>query len=835
MDEGKVGSIKKFELPIPLLKEFYDGNVVIIIGSGVSSSAGIISGSQLAISLYDELLSDLRKSGESGRIKELERLDKTNLREISQKHAVYYSNNDKPKEKVRELILESANGANPEVFQLLNGLPICDIITTNYDRMIEKCQTGANHKVVFEKKGLLIGNINKNYTNILKIHGDLEDPESMVLTKHDYDDYDKDHPKLLQEIKQRLEKCTILMIGYSLEDENLRRFVSSYRNAGSKRGYWITSTDNQFREDEWQNFDCKKIDANEYLRILVDEIKRYQEENPKETMEISKKAESSTDKNPFKFYKTDSVPFWDFQIVGQYFVPPVEYAKITEPGTHTIIEGDRGSGKSMVLRFLSLETQLSLPEPISRVDEFIGFYIKMDPGLVETAARSPSTDYDHWITFFTHFLNLLFTERIIEIINLCHAKRLSLESDKIAEKRVCKFIGRRLLSLDLGDDADFLQIISLIRDERENLATIDRRNSVTSRTSTRYIFDLINELQQYSKLFQEKPIYLLIDEVDNFDEDQLKVLNLFLRTRDAPISYKIGVKTGCMKYTDPKGKKLELGNDYEHLYCDRFIRSQWESLREFFEKLANTRLQKNGYDIDIKCLLPMDTRIKYSGFENYCYLSSGIIRSYITLIKDTVYNAYPEIVETKVTFEPIPAKKQETVIKIKSRIHFNNYGGCEHPLEVKKTIEILGSLFKQILYHSRKRVADDPKKELRTVSQIEIKNFNNLSPFMQNILKETVDCNLLQIPLGARSQEAAAAPFNGYKLHRMIIPYFSLELPNRFPRTLKAEQVNVIEDVIYNRIKEKDFLEPIIKSINFDKDEEISQTTYEFDYGTNTI
>ena len=46
--------------------------------------------------------------------------------------------------------------------------------------------------------------------------------------------------------------------------------------------------------------------------------------------------------------------------------------------------------------------------------------------------------------------------------------------------------------------------------------------------------------------------------------------------------------------------------------------------------------------------------------------------------------------------------------------------------------------------------------------------------------------------------------------------------------------MNVIEDVIHDRTKEKDFLDPIIKSINFEKEEEISQISYEFDYGTNT-
>lgn len=824
------------DIPIPLVKNLVNGNTVIIIGSGVSISAGIISSGEICNKLYTELNKDIKeqKPDDIEKIKEINN-EKNNLAKLSQIYSDYYGDN-RAKHEVRELVIDSSKKADPSIFRSIAKLPICDIITTNYDRMIEESQDNHNYRIIIEiPDNGIQGNYNKNATNIFKIHGDIENPQSIILTQDDYDNYFEKHPEMLKYIERIFSENSILILGYRLNDYNIRSLMNKFKSNITKKVYWVDINHPPFAQEQWPNTQIIQNDAKEFIQKLLDKIELYHNQNPKETMNISKKAESELDSNPFKFYKTDSLKYSEYNTIAQYFVQPLDFALMIEPGTHTIIEGDRGSGKSMMLRYLALETQLALKPDESFIKEFIGFYIKMDPGLIETASKSETENEETWITFFTHFLNLLITERILDTLKLCKKKKLGLIENSNGEISLCKFINRRLLDNKM-EVIKIPEILNYVRDERERMSTIDKRNMVHTRTSTRYIYDLCEILAEYSNIFDEKSFYFLLDEVDNLDTDQMKVLVLFLRSRDAPISYKIGVKTGCMKYTDPKGKILQYQDDYESFYCDRFIREKSQNLIEFFEKLSDTRLKKNGQSIKIKDLLP-EAEIKeehdYSGFKNYCLLSSGIIRSYITLVKDTIYDSYPEICQNKIEIESIPPKKQNQVIKIKSRIHFNNFSGCKNPSEVKILIEILGSLFKSILAKSEDRIQNNIKGELRTVSQIQIKDYEKLNPFLKELFIDAENNNLLQRPLTSRTTKKDSAPYIGYKFHRLLIPYFYLKLPNRFPRTIPADQMNKITDIIEGKISEKPFIEDLIKPLDFSKNsDQTPLDSREFDYGS---
>ena len=816
-----------FKIDIQLIKGIIEEKFLIVIGSGVSESAKVISSSALTNALYLELKLDLTKNGKTREISELENV-KNDLKKVSQKYQDFYREN-KAKQKARELILSSSKTANLEIFKNIAKLPICDIVTTNFDHLIENNQNRLNYKKIVEKACVLSEKPNKTHTNIFKMHGDLDDLDSMVLCQSDYDEYENQHPHIVSELKRRFEENSLLVLGYSANDDNFRKVFSKFRKDFTKQIYWVKREKTDFIESEWPAVNFIEMDVSNFLDILIDEINRYSNENPIQTMNIPKIPDQKTDQNPFKFFKTDSLPSSDFATIAKFFVEPMVFSMLIEPGTHTIVEGDRGSGKSMMLRYISLETQLSLPLA-SRHTNFIGFYIKMDPGLIETAKKIKSQDLEHWINFFTHFLNLLITERIIDTLILCRKKTLiTVNPDN--EEKLCGFIVHRLLSNKQTIPKNFDQLLTLIIDDREKMATIDLRSSIIPQTSPRYTYELVKHLEEFDLFFSDKSIYLLLDEVDNLDDDQMEVLVLFLRSRDAPISYKIGVKSNSIKLVDPYGKALQHIDDYEHVYSDRFIKEQKNQVFKFYEDLANNRLYAYEYQIKIKDLLPRDEGDQYTGFKGYCYLSSGIIRSYITLIKDTVYRAYPQINRSKVELLPIPPKRQHQTIKIKSNIHFNEYGKCEHPYEVKKLIEILGSLFKEILKLSRERIHEGLSKELRTVSQIEIKDFNEMDPIIKQYLNEAVKHNLLQIPLIARQQEVSSSPYHGYKIHRLLIPYFLLELPNRFPRTINAKQMNIINDIIRGNRHENDFINPIIKELNFSEEDSYPKHLREFDYG----
>ncbi len=98
------------------------------------------------------------------------------------------------------------------------------IITTNYDTLLENSASikTANYKVIYEDKELL-SNASDGY--IIKMHGDIDRPETIVLKESDYIDYEHTHPLISTYIKSLLVNHTFMFVGYSLNDNNLNLII----------------------------------------------------------------------------------------------------------------------------------------------------------------------------------------------------------------------------------------------------------------------------------------------------------------------------------------------------------------------------------------------------------------------------------------------------------------------------------------------------------------------------------------------------------------------------------------------------------------------------------
>lgn len=119
------------------------------------------------------------------------------------------------------------------------------IITTNFDRLIEntKRPNSMMYKVIVKDEDLLTPQISNNY--IIKMHGDINDSESIVLKESDYLDYQKKHILIETFIKSLLIDHTFLFIGYSLNDYNLKLIIN-----------WIESLAKEYnaRENRSKNY-----------------------------------------------------------------------------------------------------------------------------------------------------------------------------------------------------------------------------------------------------------------------------------------------------------------------------------------------------------------------------------------------------------------------------------------------------------------------------------------------------------------------------------------------------------------------------------------------------
>lgn len=99
------------------------------------------------------------------------------------------------------------------------------IITTNYDKLIEICQSTQvdNYDVVVMDKDLLCSNKKRH---IIKMHGDMSIPETIVLKEADYLQYSQNHVLIEMFVKSLLADHTILFLGYSMNDYNIKLIIS---------------------------------------------------------------------------------------------------------------------------------------------------------------------------------------------------------------------------------------------------------------------------------------------------------------------------------------------------------------------------------------------------------------------------------------------------------------------------------------------------------------------------------------------------------------------------------------------------------------------------------
>lgn len=62
---------------------------------------------------------------------------------------------------------------------------------------------------------------------IFKIHGSIEDPESLIINEQDYIDFDKRSPYLAAKLMTIFMEYPIIFMGYSISDTNIQKIIKS--------------------------------------------------------------------------------------------------------------------------------------------------------------------------------------------------------------------------------------------------------------------------------------------------------------------------------------------------------------------------------------------------------------------------------------------------------------------------------------------------------------------------------------------------------------------------------------------------------------------------------
>lgn len=253
-------------IPKPLLKDFICNRVVPFVGAGFSKNADIPDG--ISMSDWNELgkkvaseLPDYQFEG--------------NAIDAFSYYEVLYSRSKLVELLMRELHISEINpGKTIDAFCNLFSGTIC---TTNWDFLLEDSLT-LMHKpfstVVTEDRLSVDPQLD---CKILKLHGDFNHPNKMVITENDYDMFLNRNPLFATYVSNLFISNTMLLIGYSLDDNDFRsiwKVINSRLGAMAQPAYVLLVNPSQEQVYRFQRRNIRVINlpgtAKNYKKILYD-------------------------------------------------------------------------------------------------------------------------------------------------------------------------------------------------------------------------------------------------------------------------------------------------------------------------------------------------------------------------------------------------------------------------------------------------------------------------------------------------------------------------------------------------------------------------------------
>lgn len=197
-----------------LVERFAHGNGTVFVGAGISLGARLPSWHKL----MGPLRTDLGPAVGPG----TSYLDIAELYEVKHSRSVLVQY---LKERLGDVRFQLT-----KTHELIVGLPVQRIYTTNFDTLLEQAsqKKQINRNVIFNASQ--VGFSDTSTLSIVKLHGDLSDPGSIVISARDFYSYFGKNPAVADLLKVELQTHTVLFLGYSFSDPNLGMILGNAAN-----------------------------------------------------------------------------------------------------------------------------------------------------------------------------------------------------------------------------------------------------------------------------------------------------------------------------------------------------------------------------------------------------------------------------------------------------------------------------------------------------------------------------------------------------------------------------------------------------------------------------
>lgn len=168
---------------------------------------------------------------------------------------------------------------NEEIKELRKTTP-STVITTNYDNLLEDYIFNGYHVYVGQEQ--LLSNVLHGVGDIYKIHGCLKKPESIVVTKEDYDNFRGQSVYLNSKLLTLFLEYPIVFMGYSFSDENIKgifdtivKMIPNKSKELSERIWFLKR--NESDKADYSEIERIELEQGRYLDVEVFYVKNFAE------------------------------------------------------------------------------------------------------------------------------------------------------------------------------------------------------------------------------------------------------------------------------------------------------------------------------------------------------------------------------------------------------------------------------------------------------------------------------------------------------------------------------------------------------------------------------
>ena len=327
-------------------------------------------------------------------------------------------------------------------------------------------------------------------------------------------------------------------------------------------------------------------------------------------------------KNPFRHLRAE---FFEDQpeLHAQTFALP-EALKVgaLEDIKPCILEGSRGTGKSMLLLSLRARNFLTRHQDEKNAPRRFGFYLKLTPGAicnagsrVQTAHLDPTVDSDVLTDVATQELMLQITESLVSELAYCLKNDLVAHDSRV-ERDVCEAVDNLIFDSSDGKVVSFMDLQIKLSNIHKRLAEFIRRRFIYEEPFFVPIATL--DLEQFKRIvflvrnyvpsLKDSMFVVLFDEYENLFPYQQRIVNTLLKLGPPHFSIKIAKKFASSDTPGTTtGQELQEIHDYTRVPLvynleDPIERSAYQGLLRHI--VENMLAIENPQPFDMDALLP---------------------------------------------------------------------------------------------------------------------------------------------------------------------------------------------------------------------------------------